>query len=126
MSKNNFQCKPTIFEVWSLNVYCLFLEAVAQRCSVKRVFLEISQNSHENTCARVSFLIKLETQACKFIKKETLVQAFSCEFYEIFKNIFFTEHLWWLLLDKIMDESLESSRVCSEFNYKDTRKTSVK
>ena len=30
--------------------------------SVKKVFLEISQNSQENTCARVSFLIKL--QAC--------------------------------------------------------------
>ena len=35
-------------------------EAVAQRCSVKKVFLEISQNSRENTCARVSFLIKLQ------------------------------------------------------------------
>ena len=31
-----------------------------QRCSVKKVFLEISQNSQENTCARVSFLIKLQ------------------------------------------------------------------
>ena len=30
-------------------------EAVAQRCSVKKVFLEISQNSQENTCARISF-----------------------------------------------------------------------
>ena len=28
--------------------------------SVKKVFLEISQNSQENTCARVSFLIKLQ------------------------------------------------------------------
>ena len=36
-----------------------YLEAVVQRCSVKKVFLEISQNSQENTCARVSFLIKL-------------------------------------------------------------------
>ena len=25
-------------------------EAVAQRCSVEKVFLEISQNSQENTC----------------------------------------------------------------------------
>ena len=33
----------------------IFLEAVAQRCSVKKLFLEISQNSQENTCARVSF-----------------------------------------------------------------------
>ena len=35
-------------------------EAVAQMYSVKKVFLKISQNSHENTCARVSFLIKLQ------------------------------------------------------------------
>ena len=32
-------------------------------------------------------------QACNFIKKETLAQVFSCEFCEIFKNTFFTEHL---------------------------------
>ena len=53
-------------------------EAVAQRCSVKMVFLEISQNLQENTCARVSFLIKLQT----------LAQVFSCEFCEISKNTF--------------------------------------
>ena len=38
-------------------------------------------------------------QACNFIKKETLVQVFSCEFCEIFKNAFFIEHLCWLLLN---------------------------
>ena len=32
-------------------------------------------------------------QACNFIKKETLAQVVSCEFCEISKNIFFTEHL---------------------------------
>ena len=31
-------------------------KAVVQRRSVKRVFLELLQNSHENTCAKVSFL----------------------------------------------------------------------
>ena len=30
-------------------------KAVAQRCSVEKVLLEISQNAQENTCARVSF-----------------------------------------------------------------------
>ena len=30
-------------------------EAVVRRCSVKKVLLEISQNSQENTCARVFF-----------------------------------------------------------------------
>ena len=31
----------------------------------------------------------LRPQACNFIKKETLVQVFSCEFCEISKNTFF-------------------------------------
>ena len=35
-------------------------EAFAQRGSVKKAFLEISQNSQENTRARVSFGIKLQ------------------------------------------------------------------
>ena len=35
-------------------------EAVVQMCSVKKMFLEISQNSQENTYARDSFLIKLQ------------------------------------------------------------------
>ena len=30
-------------------------EALIHRCSVKKVFLKILQNSQENTCARVSF-----------------------------------------------------------------------
>ena len=36
------------------------VEAVARRCSVKNVFLKNSQNSQENTCVGVSFLIKLK------------------------------------------------------------------
>ena len=35
-------------------------EAVTRRCSVKNLFLKILKNSQENTCARVSFLIKLQ------------------------------------------------------------------
>ena len=41
------------------------------------VFLEISQNS-----------------PASLFKKEKLAQVFSCEFWEISKNTFFTEHLW--------------------------------
>ena len=33
------------------------------------------------------------------LKKEILALVFSCEFYEISQNTFFTEHLWWLLLN---------------------------
>ena len=38
----------------------MHLEAVDQSRSIKKVFFEISQNSQENTCTRVSFLIKLQ------------------------------------------------------------------
>ena len=41
------------------------------------------------------FLRKLFVQNTgNFIKKEPLTQVFSCEFCEISKNTFFTEHLW--------------------------------
>ena len=35
----------------------------------------------------------LSQNLCKFFKKETLAQMFSCQFCEISKNAFFTEHL---------------------------------
>ena len=65
---------------------------VVQGCSVKLVLLEISQNSQENTCARVSFLIKLQALGLRqatLLKKQTLAQEFSCEFCRIFENTFF-------------------------------------
>ena len=47
------------------------------------LFLEISQNSQEDTWARVSFLLKLQAW-------ETLAQVFSCEFCEISKSTYRT------------------------------------
>ena len=57
------------------------------------MFLQISQSSQENTCARVSFLTKLQATVCNFVKIQTLTLVFSYEFCEISKNTFFTEHL---------------------------------
>ena len=93
-------------------------KAVVRRCSVKKVLLEIFQNSQENTCDRDSFLIKLQAtrvsfliklQACNFIKKRlwrpaTLLKkglyhrCFPVNFEKFLKTPFFTEHLQWLLL----------------------------
>ena len=36
-------------------------------CSMKKVFLQISQNSQENSFVKVSFLIKLQAEAWNFI-----------------------------------------------------------
>ena len=35
-----------------------------------------------------------QSQACNFIKKETLAQVFSCKFCEIPKKTFFIKHQW--------------------------------
>ena len=43
-------------------------EVVTRRCSLQKVFLEISKNSQEHTRTRVSFLMKLKDEACSFIK----------------------------------------------------------
>ena len=48
------------------------------------MFLEISQNSQESTCARVSFLIKLQLN-----------------FVKLLITLFLIEHVWWLLLNKL-------------------------
>ena len=43
-------------------------------------------------CAK--FTGNSQPQGCNFTKIETLAQLLFCEFYEISKNTFFTEHLW--------------------------------
>ena len=50
------------------------LRSSHRRCSIKKMILKISQNSN-------------------FLKKGTLTQVFSCEFWEICKNKFWIEHL---------------------------------
>ena len=58
----------------------------------KAVLKYFLQNSKENICAGVSFSVGAGA-ASDFIKKETPVEVFSCEFCEIFKNALFTEDL---------------------------------
>ena len=52
-------------------------EAVAGKCSIKKMFLKISLNSQENVCVRVSE------------KKKTLWHRCFFKFCELFKNTFF-------------------------------------
>ena len=44
-------------------------EAATRGALCKKVFLEISQNSQENNCARVCFLIKLQARPATLLKK---------------------------------------------------------
>ena len=94
--KLHFLCSVcTIFKAWSAictSVVCEFISeqyrSSQPECSVRKVLLESPQSSQKNTCARVSFLIKLQVSACNFLKKETLAQVFFCEFCEISTNNF--------------------------------------
>ena len=52
------------------------------------VFLEISQNLQKNTCASVSFSIKLQAKAFKFIKKR-LQQKFVWILQNFLENLFY-------------------------------------
>ena len=59
-------------------------EAAAYRCSVKKLFLEISQNSVSEPLSEQS----CKPKAHNFIEKETLAPVSSCEFCKISKNTF--------------------------------------
>ena len=102
LKKKNKGCEEcsyqTVFKNAEAAARKCFSEAVAQRCSVKKLFLGISQNSQENTCARVALLLKSETKVGNFISKETLAQAFPVNFAKFGRTPSLTEHLWWLLL----------------------------
>ena len=73
-----------------------------RRCSIKKVFLEISQNLQENTCARVSFLIKLQAWPTTLLKKRLWQRCFPVNFVKFLRRPFFTEHLRWLLLKTLL------------------------
>ena len=52
-----------IFELDSYgHVSVIYNQKLPLKCSIKKLFSKISLNSQENTCARVSFLIKLQLQ----------------------------------------------------------------
>ena len=67
----------------------------------KKGFLWFSQNSQENTCARV-WNLGQRPQVINFIKKETLAQVLYCEFCKISKNTFSYRAPLWPLLQNLL------------------------
>ena len=76
-------------------------EAVVRRYAIKKVSLEISQNSQENTCASEFFLIKLQVlglRSATLLKRTLWHRCFPVNFAKFLRTPFLTEHLRWLLL----------------------------
>ena len=65
------------------------------------MFLEISQNSHENTCARVSFLIKLQAlQPATLSKRRLWHRCFPVNFVKFLRTPFSQNTSGRLLLER--------------------------
>ena len=65
-------------------------ELVVQRCFVKKVVLEISQNSQENTCARVF----LSLRPASFLKKRLWHRCLPVNFAKFVRTPIVPEHFW--------------------------------
>ena len=63
----------------------------------KGVLRNFAKFTGKHLCQSLSFN---KVVPYNFIKKETVAQLFSCEFCEIFKNTFLTEHLWATAFEK--------------------------
>ena len=82
-----------VLEKYESGQVLFYNKTLLSRSILKEVFCKKgvfrnSQNSQENTCVRIFLKIKLQTEACNFIKKKTLTQVFFCEFCKISKNTF--------------------------------------
>ena len=103
--KNHLQAEMNLkaLEAFSLALWSLYTLAFTSHkpeavvCSVKKVFLKISQNSQQSNCARVSFLIKF--QAWRLVS--LWHRCFPVNFAKFLKTDFFTKRLRWLLLTSI-------------------------
>ena len=82
-----------IYSIRSIRKQHFFTNSEAATGDVlwEKVFLEISQNSQEDTCQRLKKVAGLRPAV--LLKNSHLAQVFSTEFCEISKNTFFTEQL---------------------------------
>ena len=76
----------------------MHFEVATARVFLKKVFLKISQNSHENTCARVSILIKLPwgLKPATLLRNWLWHRRFPVNFAKFLRTAFLTEQLRWL------------------------------
>ena len=88
------------FVILKIEMFCHLLSTRSSRLDVfceKGVYRNLAKFTGKHLCQSL-FFNTVAGGACNFIKKEALAQMFSCEFCEILRTPFFTEHLWWLLL----------------------------
>ena len=73
----------------SLKMEAILLCFVFTLFYVKKVFLKISQYSQQSTCARISFLIKLQAEAATLLKERRWDKCFAVNFANILETLFY-------------------------------------
>ena len=85
-------------QILKLTLALLSAEAVVQRCSVKKVFLEISQSHRKTPVPETLFNKFAGLRPATLLKKSLWHRCFPVNFAKFLRTPFFTEHLRWLLL----------------------------
>ena len=85
-------------QILKLTLALLSAEAVVQRCSVKKVFLEISQSHRKTPVPETLFNKFAGLRPATLLKKSLWHRCFPANFAKFLSTPFFTEHLRWLLL----------------------------
>ena len=73
-------------------------EAVAQRCSVKKVFSGISKKIHGQTRCQSLLLKKVAGLSLQLYKRRLWHRLFPVNFVKFLRTPFYIEHFWWQLL----------------------------
>ena len=71
----------------------IFFSGAATSCSVKTAVLESFAKFTGKHLLRSLFLIKLQVLSIAAVLRETPTLVFPCEYCEIFRSTYFTEHL---------------------------------
>ena len=97
-SCNMAQRERKIFFYFKVVLSFIVNRSSHRRCSIKKAVLKNFVTFTGSHLCWSLLLIKLQAWSSATLLKETPKQVFSCEYYEMFKNSFFIEHLWLLLL----------------------------
>ena len=83
----------------------LDIEAVARRCSVKKVFLKISREfTAKHLCQSLFFNKVAALKSATLLKKRQWHRCFPLNFVKFPRTPFLTENLRWLLLRRRVDD----------------------
>ena len=121
-TKLNLKPKSKLQAIYPVLMYICSQEVVVQRCSIKKVFLEISQNSQENTCARASFLITLP-DCWGGRAPMQLTKAYSCIFVAlqlILREGILHKSMPFRLIQKLCNAKLSKLTYCNPLNRQRT------